>query len=247
MEWSKIKNILIIALILINVLFLYMLTRPSEPEPENADSGVLLKDTLAVLEDNGITVRAETSFPEMQLPILTLNFDEDNGTFEYKATRENLYLNEDTAREEADRFLESLGSFGTLGKDIRVDSITLSEDDPDRFVVTYGGYYDDYRIKELYVACTVSSTGVRKMEKQWAEVKGSGRTQRSPIPVTTALLHYMDRVITEDPDARKEVTDISMTYTVNTPYDGTVTSDTAFPAWRIEAGDGSCEYIPAFQ
>ena len=103
MEWSKIKNILIVALILINVLFLYMLTHPSGPETEHTEDAALMEDTLAILEDNGITVRADTDFPEMQLPILTLHFDEDNGTFEYTPTRENLYLNEETALEEADR------------------------------------------------------------------------------------------------------------------------------------------------
>ena len=148
---------------------------------------------------------------------------------------------------EADRFITALGGFGEAGKDIRVDSITLSEESPDRFIVTYGGYYENYRIKELYVACTVSSAGVLRMEKQWAKVEETGRNRRTLTPVTTALLHYMDQVLTEDPEAGKTITDISVAYTVNTPYDGAVASDTAFPAWRIAASDGTVLYIPAYQ
>lgn len=247
MEWSKIKNILIVALILINVLFLYMLNHPSGQENASGDTSLLLEETLAVLQDNGITVRADTRFPELQLPILTLTFDGDNGIYEYAPQKKNLYLNEDSALEESNRFLTALGGFGELGRDIRVESIALSEDDPDCFVVTYDGYYEDYRIKELYVACTVSADGVLKMEKQWARAEDAGRSRRTLSPITTALLHYMDQTHSEEPGAKKTVTDISVAYTVNTPYDGTVTSDTAFPAWRIEASDGTCVYIPAYQ
>lgn len=247
MEWSKIKNILIIALLLINVLFLYMMAQPSGAETDRGDQDALLADTLSILEDNGITVRADTRFNEMQLPMLTLHFDEDNGTYYYAPTSKALYLNEDSALQEADRFIADIGTFGTLGKEIRADSIAVSENRPDRFIVTYGGYYENYRIKELYVTCTVSSSGVLQMEKQWAKVTDSGRNRRALIPVTSALLHYMDRILNEGPETRKTVTGISVAYTVNTPYDGTVTSDTAFPAWRIDASDGTSVYIPAYQ
>jgi hypothetical protein len=247
MEWSKIKNILIIALLLINVLFLYMMAQPSGAESDGGNQETLLADTLSVLGDNGITVRADTGFDAPELPILTLQFDGDNGTYDYAPSGKSLYLNEDSALEEADRFITEKGTFGTLGKEIRADSITVSESRPDWFVVTYGGYYENYRIKELYVTCTVSSSGVLRMEKQWAQVTEAGRNRRALIPVTSALLHYMDRVLSDEPGAEKTVTGISVAYTVNTPYDGTVASDTAFPAWRFDASDGNSVYIPAYQ
>ncbi len=247
MEWSKIKNILIVALLLINVLFLYMLAQPAGAETDHRDEGALLSDTLSVLEQNGITVRADTDFEELQLPVLTLKFDEDNGTYDYAPTGKTHYLTEETALEDADRFLAEKGNFGTPGKDIRVESVAVSETNPDRFIVSYGGYYEDYRIKELGITVTVSPSGILRMEKQWASVAEAGRNRRTIIPVTTALLHYMDRVLTEEPGARKIVTGISVAYTVNTPYGGTVATDTAFPAWRFDAADGTSVYIPAYQ
>ena len=247
MEWSKIKNILIVALILIDLLFLYLLLQPSGTEGETGQDAQILQDTLTVLQDNGITVRADTDFSEMQLPMLTLTFDEDNGTYNYVPRGERISLSQETALDAAGRFLAEMGGFGNFGTDIRVESVKMSGTDPQQYTVSYSGYYEDYRIRDLYVRCTVGPAGVVRMEKQWGEAAEANRNGRPLIPVTSALLRYMDKAAEEDPGEARTVTDISVAYTVDTPYDGTVTSDTAFPAWRIEASDGSVVYIPAYR
>lgn len=84
------------------------------------------------------------------------------------------------------------------------------------------------------------------MLKNHAIAEVSGNSKQKIIPAASALLKYMNQLKTEDPFCSKEITDISLVYMVNSPYDGNITSDTAFPTWKITASDGSITYISAY-
>lgn len=245
MEWSKIKNILIIALVLTNLLFIFLIISADSGEYK-PDSPDLLNETVSVLENNGITISAEIPYEEKEMAVLTLTYDEDNGTFFYTGSQKIPELTEKTALKAADSFVENLELPSADGNEIRKGSCFPSEEDENMYVVTYGSYYDDYKLEDSYLICFVTQDGVVKMKKNHASAEAAGKSRQKIIPVTTALLKYMNQIKTADINAGAEITDISMVYKIEAPYDGNITSDTAFPTWKITASDGALSYIPAY-
>ncbi|MDO4481587.1 MAG: two-component system regulatory protein YycI [Bacillota bacterium] len=245
MEWSKIKNILIIALALTNLLFIFLIISADSKEPDT-DSPVLLSETEAVLKNNGIEISAEIPSVEKEISVLTLTYDGDNGTFFYTGSVKLSPLTEEAAIKTADDFVENLGLPSPDGNEIRRGSCYLSEEIPDTYVVTYGSYYNNCRLEDSYLLCYVTEDGVVRMKKNHASAETSSKSRPKTVPAATALLKYMNQIKTADSNASAEITDITIVYKTDAPYGGNITSDTAFPTWKITSSDGAVSYIPAY-
>ena len=245
MEWSKIKNILIIALILTDILLISLLIL-SDKEESAEDSSISIEDALLVLSKNDITVSAQIPDTAPEMPVLTLTYDSDNGSFFYTSSEAALELTEETAMDLANSFISSLNLPEAENNSLKAVSVYPAEAPDTRYIVSFGSYYEDHKLEDSYILCYVSPEGVTEMLKNHASAEDSGNSKQKIVPAASALLKYMNQIKTADPKASKEVIDISLVYKVDSPYDGNITSDTAFPIWKITASDNSITYISAY-
>ncbi len=244
MEWSRIKNILIVALILTNLLFIYMIIAP---DTDNAvDDSDLLADTLTIMTKNNITVSADIPRTDDAMPVITLTYDEENGTYYYTPSEKTQPLDETTAKNLADDFVDSLNLPSSRNSSIKMCSVYQSEENNSLYTVSYGNFYEDYKIEDCYLICTVSSNGVIGLTRNWASAEQAGKSRREIIPVSTALLKYMKLIQSDDPLAGAEITQIALVYKIDSEYSGRITSDTAFPSWKITDSENNVTYIPAY-
>lgn len=247
MEWSKIKNILIIALLLTNILLIALLILSSSEESRQ-DSQLVLEDTLAILDNNGISISAEIPSYDSELPVLTLTYDEDNGTFYYTGSEEgHIYLSEEEIQSAADSFTEGLDLPEVKDNSLHKVNSYPSTEEENTYVVSYGNYYESYRLEDSYLICFVTPEGITKMIKKHASAEASGKSRQDIIPPTTALLKFMNQIKAIDKNSTANITDIDMIYKIDSPYGENITSDTAFPTWKITTSDGSITYISAYK
>lgn len=244
MEWSKIKNILIIALILTDILLISLLlfSDVKNLPKENSDA---LADSIAVLEKNNIIISAQIPEVPAEMSALTLTYDKDNGSFFYTASEPIAELTEDTALKTAENFISELELPKAENNHIKAVDTYPADDGSGRFVVTFGSYYNDNKLENSYILCFVSPEGVTEMLKNHATADATGNSGQEILSASSALLKYMNKEKTADPNCSKNITDISLVYMVDSPYDGNITSDTAFPAWKITDSDSNITYISA--
>ena len=251
MEWSKIKNILIAALILTNLILLYLLISDDLGQKQ-AISPEILEETLTVLEKNGISVACDISLESEPMSVLTLTYDTDNGSFSYPVTEESAAersaeFSEADAEQTAKDFLRTLSSYDSIQSTQQRTAITPLKENPDTYLVTYRSYYQGRSLSDNTLLLTVSPAGVTKMEKYWASVEPTGNNKQEIIPVTTALLKYMTSDADIETSASRTISNVALVYKVDSPYDGNIASDTAFPTWEITTSDGIITYISAYQ
>ncbi len=244
MEWSRIKNILIVALILTNLLLIYMIIAPDKDK--SSDDSELLADTLAILKKNNITVSADIPLTDDAMPVITLTYDEENGTYSYTPSQKTQTFDEAAAQKLADDFVESLNLPSGRNSSIKMCNVYKSDEDNSLYMVSYGNFYEDYKIEDCYLICTVSSSGVIGLTRNWATAEQAGKSRRDIIPVSTALLKYMKLMQSEDSTAGTKITQIALVYKIDSEYSGKITSDTAFPSWKITDSDNNVTYIPAY-
>lgn len=245
MEWAKIKNILIIALILTDILLVSLLIF-SDFKNDPSDSSTSIEDALFVLSKNDIEVSAPIPETETELPVLTLTYDSDNGSFFYTSSDTVLDLTQETAMNMADSFISELNLPEAENNSLKSVNVYPAEAPDTRYVVSFGSYYKDYKLEDSYILCYVSPEGVTEMLKNHALAEVSGNSRQKILPAASALLKYMNQMKTADPNCSIEVTDIALVYMTDSPYDGNITSDTAFPTWKITASDSSITYISAY-
>lgn len=246
MEWSRIKNILIIGLALINIMFIGLILMSHHSTETNPG---LLQDTVAVLEKNDITFSEYLTLPDPDdsMSVLTLTYNESNGTYSVPISGEinEADFNGEAAVKAADRIFSGLeietDSTHVMGFDSAVKS-----DGENSYVITYKTFYKKTEIEDSYVSIKISSDGSAAVTENLAQAAVSARSGLHAVPITSVLLQYMHEVKMEDPSSAKNITDITMVYKIDSPYEGHAATDTAFPVWKITASDGTSKFISAY-
>lgn len=241
MDWPKAKNLLIVALIATNLFLIWAIFSSKEVVPVDTE---IIDQTVSVLEKNGIHLYCEIPEGPSKMAVLSVLYDDANGTFTYQTSKEPLTeaLTKDSAKKIAEDFLEknSLYTKNTV-------FFSSTEDGNDNFRVTFKNQADGIEIEDCYTICTVTENGVSKMDRNWLIPSGYGKNKREILPATTILLTYMTEQ--QSRQSLSSVTDISLVYKLYSPYgsEKDPSSDTALPMWRITCSNGTKAYYNAYE
>lgn len=248
MEWSRIKSILIIALVLTNIFLIIMIIFVNGDDRSAPSTS--FEDTLRVLEMNGITVSCDTDIPLSKMAALTLTYDSKNGTTFYTTDPGNYReLNEKSAKKMADSFLRKHKEYKDILGELVFEAAQPLESAgvSQTYTVSYGGYFRDYRMTDCYLVCYVTPYGVTSVERHW--VKADESTEAfEPVPLSQALLTYVAEPFDNGYAIKNQnITDISLVYSVVTQVGENVSTDTAFPTWKITTDNGLINIVPAYR
>jgi len=274
MDWSKAKNVLIIAFIITNIYLIYYIEKDMFDEDAlSARSEQKIKEVVQILEDKNIGVEAEVPMEVLELPVLDVEYitydkntikqlftkdrqDGDEGwelslqlnnkVLQYK--KKNIYSNGTALTEKKARYEAEkfLKNYGLMSSDVMYwNQKTLDN----RYQVLFKQRYKGRILEYSYMLCTVTESGVVAFERMWMKPLKFGVNKKEIIPAPKALLKFLDEHVgSED----MVITDISLVYWLDLSHDGfsnweNIESGTAIPAWRIELNDGEASFIPAFE
>ena len=243
MDWSKTKNILIVALIATNIFLLFTYITKNEKEASIADMEVLA----SVLEERNVFVETEIPEYEDKLPAITLTYSDKSEQI-VEALRENTYVLDngphsgEVAHEEM--AVKCLKDCGLYSDDIAFAYVEKEEDGIT--IARFENMYKDMVIGGSYVDVTFKDGEIVDVSKQFVSVEAASKRKLGIISPEEALLVLMSEKAQEE---AVRIAGIELVFWINdSSFESAgLVSDTAFPAWEMTTRDGEVYYIEAYR
>lgn len=244
MDWTKAKNILIVALVITNFVLIFAYVQGNmEKEPDNREG------VLSYLEKKDIYLETEIATGDKKMAVVEVKNGATNTRQVAKAIKESKGLeegdiNKETIKKMTDEFLIK-GKF--MNETVQLKEIVPFEDG---IKVEYKTQIDDVLVEESYMRFIIKSGKIESFERHWLEVIELGKTKQTVISVEDALLDFAKGNPMETRDEKEiYIKDMQLVYWLdNNAFQGeTLTADTALPAWKITYNQGKVQYVPAYE
>lgn len=245
MDWTKAKNILIVALIVTNLVLIatYFFQTNDRKNDENEIKDVTIK----LLEQQNIYIDAGLipKDHKQRMAKLTVQYDKMNENVI------NSQLANQKALPEAKRTEENyismtkdfLDSCGLMTDSVTYDQIERAGDD---ILLTYKNTIDGIAIETSYIIFTVRNGKIVDFKRFWLNPTEISDNEKEVIPANAALIKFMSE---NTEGIRVNVEALSLVYWLDTSsFDAeSPVTDTAFPAWKITYNHGKVKYILAWE
>ncbi|MBR0597702.1 two-component system regulatory protein YycI [Sinanaerobacter chloroacetimidivorans] len=243
MDWTKAKNILIVALLVTNLVL--VLTYAFRDNSFSSTDEDVLKDTIELLESKNIYIETTIPSKHSRMPVLSVEYDKINQDLVDKQLEQQKALpkgerSDDNIVEMTKDFLERCGM---LTENVTFESV---ERRGEQITVAYKNYFNDIAIEENYIIFSVYEGKIDQVQRFWVNPIETGKTKKEIIPAVDALIKFMSE---NEEDAKVYVEDISLVYWLDSEsFDAeSPVSDTAFPAWKITYNQGKIKYVMAYE
>ncbi|WP_053955050.1 two-component system regulatory protein YycI [Inediibacterium massiliense] len=271
MDWSKAKNILIIALVVTNLFLIYNIEK--DIFKESASSMVYdrnITDVIEILKEKNIKIETEVPKTVLELPVLNVEYK----TYNEKEVKEKFHIkNEDTrsinvvnhktivyedkddqihiknideekAIHEAKIFIQK---YDFMNGDVVYDKTIKT---PEGYHVCFKQKYKGQFLEISYMHIIVNESGVKRFERLWLKPLKFDENKKEIIPATKALLKSMEEIQNNDEQVRIKKIDLGYWFDpshISLTNSGNIKSGTAIPAWRLTLKDGNIVFIPAYE
>ncbi len=250
MDWSKAKNILIIALLITNLVLLGAIYHSREGSASN-DGENRMNDTILLLKEHDIYVDEEL-IPErnQRLPVLSVRYQAaDEEEIERTLEESRIALSQDAADEEyaqaANQLLQEAGISGEGFTHQKVQRLG------DEVNVLYGVEYDGYSLDNARLLVSFRDGKPSSIGKSWAEAVTMGKNKKRVMTACTALIKFMSELESAAKDQPREavmIDEIRLVYWLEGyTENGGVSEDTAVPYWCIRYNGDQRSYIAAYE
>lgn len=243
MDWSKTKNILIIALIATNIFLLVTYMAKTEKETTIAEMDVLT----SILEERNVFCDAEMPIYEGKVPAITLSYSDESEKIAEILREEDYVLvngamSGDVAHKEM--AIQFLNDCGLYSEAIEFEKVVRDEDGIT--IVRFKNLYKDMAISGSYIDVTFKDGVIVNASNQFATVASKSKKKLEIISPEEALLVLMSEKPQEEV---LNIKDIKLVYWINdSSFESAgLISDTAFPAWEITYSDETVDYISAYR
>lgn len=243
MDWTKAKNILIVALIATNLVLLFTYAFQEESLSETEDT--VLADTIALLETKNIFVKVPIPKKHNRMPVLTVEYGAmDQTLYEQELdVQEHLPADrrsEKDLRNKAEKFLRNCG---LLTENVVYESLETAEGET---TVIYSNQVNGIRIEDSYIKCVIKDGKVTAVDRDWLDPVAFGKMKKEIIPAATALIKFMAE---HEEEEKIYVEDISLVYWLDTSSIEAkfAVSDTAFPSWKFTYNRGKIQHVMAYE
>ena len=276
MDWSKAKNILIIAFIITNLFLIFNIQSNLY---ENNSLSVLkdrnIEDIVSILADRNIRVEAEVPRTLLQMPVLDVEYETYNG--EKLAQRFGLEEtpSQTNSQEQIDVTNNKIIIYKNNSRVLRIKELNekKAREEAERFIKDHGYMrpdveywntfsegeqyevifkqkYKGYFLEVSYMRLIVTRAGVTEFERTWLKPLNLGERKNEIMPATKALLKVLN--VLEDREQETIITEISLGYLFDpskislTNWEN-IKSGRALPAWRMTLENGETIFIDAYE
>ncbi len=267
-DWSKAKNILIIAFIITNIFLIYSIEKDMfDKDSLEARSERKIKEVVDILEKRSIRVEADIPIEVMALPILDVEYTtyeigevqelfssqgkitllNNDKVLHYKRdifSRNNINFTEEEANQEAEEFLKK---YRFKSKDVVFWS---SKPLGNQYKILFKQEYKGRILEDSYMSLIVTNEGVAEFERMWLKPLKLGTNKMEVMPSSKGLLKFMEDDVSDEEEI--VITKVDLVYWLDISQNSftnweSVESGTAIPAWRIELENGEVSFIPGFE
>jgi hypothetical protein len=238
MDWTKAKNILIVALLVTNLVLLgaYVLR---DIRSDGDDDATLRR----ILTEYNVFLETELPKQPDSMAVLYVQpeaYDEVRVAQALAEQTPPTGADDDALLDAADAVLKRCG-FMTEN----VTPVTPFEADGEKTLIRYRDIFEGIPVEESYIICTMEGGRVADISRKWytplelhdrkGEIIGPIEALMQLLPEKsedeTVIVRNMELVYRVDPDR---------------PGDESLVGDTALPAWKITDNGGAVIYIAAY-
>jgi regulatory protein YycI of two-component signal transduction system YycFG len=271
MDWSKAKNILIIAFIVTNVFLVITIERnlfrePNLPLPIDKT----IQSVTHVMGEKGIYINTDIPRTMTPMPVLEVEYE----TYEDKDISRLLSGEKDTDNDPGGQFeivnekvlIYTASTISNTG--VKIDEEQARERaetflekhgfvendveywrtdfDGEQYTIVFKQKYKATFLEDSYMKVQVTEVGaVKYFERIWLKPAHVGDNRNEIMSSTKALLKAIEKL--SEKEGSKTIVDISIGYRFDPPSMQSAKSGTAFPVWRIALEDGETIFIDAYE
>ncbi len=212
MNWNRIKTILIILLLLINILLIYTLYLSREVEEEDRIDGELVNK---ILLKNNITLKANKEikndvkriylkleeYDKEKVQSVLKGFDEEGRIIDYSVDREleEIKLDNNSIVDNCYRLLNELEM---KTDDIYIKSIGTSGN---KTIVTFGQIYGDNIIKDSEMIFKYNNNNLLAFKRIWYTIYSSVNLDKDIYSSNYALYKVIGDIYKNNPNREREI------------------------------------------
>jgi regulatory protein YycI of two-component signal transduction system YycFG len=243
MDWTKAKNILIIALLITDLVLIGSILIGISGDKARNDQ--YLQDSLALLSERQIFVDAKIPNDQIRMPVLSVEYDNIDKMLLEQTLNRQIALpkdqwTEEKIREVTDDFLRNCE---IMTENVAFESINESAG---TYTIKYNNQIKGIALEDSYIICTFSGGKVQTLQRLWLQPMGLGKNKKQVIPIAEALIQFMSDKQEFD---EIHITNLELVYWLDTSsldLESPI-SDTAFPAWKITYNSGKIKHVSAFR
>lgn len=249
MDWSKAKNILIVAFIITNIFLIYNIEK--NMSYSNSLSKIdeeHIQTAKEILKEKNIYIHAQIPTKILKMPVLNVAYENWDRYRIQEAIRLNPYrqapimdMSPQKARQEAEKFISKNGF---MKKDVVYWD---TQRQANGYRVIFKQKYKDKFLEYSYMTCIVTPLGVTSFDRTWLKPLKIGENKKEIIPATKALLKLMKDI--EEIQKPIVIRNISLGYWFDPARMGfeNAESGRAVPAWRFVLDNGETIFIDAYK
>ena len=268
MDWSKAKNILIVAFIITNIFLIVNIEKnifSNESVPTLKDK--YIEDVLKILEGKNIHVEGEIPKTLLTLPVLDVEYETYDDEKMTKLFREKYKAFDGSIEVSNDKLLIYKGE-GTENDDVIIEPEKV-QDVAEGFIrslgfmkgdvqywhtqvigqsyeIIYKQIYKGTFLEDSYMKVILGLDGsVQEFHRVWLKPGKYGEHKSEIMPSTKALLKAIEKI--DSTGGTRIIKDIRLGYRFDAPNWKTVKSGRAFPVWRIVLDDQTTIFIEAYE
>ncbi|MFV0517087.1 MAG: two-component system regulatory protein YycI [Aminipila sp.] len=241
MDWSKTKNILIIALIATNIFLMFTYFTKNQEVKQNGTQDIIL----SVLENKNIFVDNKIPQKYEKMPAINIEYSKVKRDLVEKNIRTSNYdVSEKPIDEEYKKVADSFLRDSKISTDNLKFKTVMLEDNV--AMVRYQSNYKGVAIADRYLDVHFIDGKITDVTKEVIIPTPQSKRKLNIISPEEALLVFMSE---KSGAETVHVENIEPVFWVNdTSFDGeALLSDTAFPAWQITYNGGKITYIDAYK
>jgi hypothetical protein len=241
MDWTKAKNILIIALLVTNLVLLgaYVLR---ETQRSDDDEETLRR----ILTEYKVFLETETPRRPAPMAVLYVRPETEDEALIEKALAEQEPI--PVAARDRDSLLNAANAVlercGLLTENAKPE--TPFQTEGEKTIIRYRDVFEGIPIEESYILCTMENGRVTKIGRKWYTPLELHDAKGEIIGPTEALMQLLPE---KDKEKALIVRDMELVYHVNPDRPGaeSLIGDTALPAWKVTDDEGGVSYIAAYE
>jgi hypothetical protein len=239
MDWSKAKNILIVALLITNLVLLGAYVWREMQRSGADDEGTLRR----ILTEYKVFLETEIPRKPASMAVLFVRPEPEDRMLIEKALAEQRPIpdaDRDSAAAAANALLERCG-FMTENTKL----VSPFETNGEATILRYRDVFDGIPIEESYILCTVEDGRVTELRRKWYTPLDLHDTKGKLIGPIEALMQLLPE---KDKEEAVIVREMELVYRVDPdrPVGGSPVGDTALPAWKITDDKGLASYVSAY-
>jgi regulatory protein YycI of two-component signal transduction system YycFG len=247
MDWTKAKNIIIVALVVTNLVLIgslfieYVNTQKIEK--------LVLADTILMLQSRKISIETELPGKIGSMPTLYIEYDNaDEAIIE-----ENLKNQEGILGIEIDeKGVENYVNNFLVSCNIMTENVVIYKiaNEKGIYNVEYKNIVNKIPLEDSYIKCIFKDGKIQEFKRIWLKPLELGKTKRQVMSISSALVRFMNKIgESADKDNEIKVEKIEFVYWLDTTaLDlNSPVSDTAFPAWKFTFNKGKVIHILAYK